>query len=143
MLSGVAHVCGWCMQREHCLCVCHSVCNIVFVALSVVPIEQFLQGALTPCLSTAPEWTCLYCAVHIAPSVWCMPSTSLACVAPTSNMPCCVPSTALFQVLPHATLRAPVPRAARLRRPTPLQHYAYALGGSGMHMILDERGVFR
>uniref|UniRef100_A0ABQ7GPW6 HUA enhancer 2 n=1 Tax=Dunaliella salina TaxID=3046 RepID=A0ABQ7GPW6_DUNSA len=27
--------------------------------------------------------------------------------------------------------------------PTPLQHYAYALGGSGMHMILDERGVFR
>eukprot|EP00967_Tisochrysis_lutea_P090850 scaffold130157_cov20-Tisochrysis_lutea.AAC.1 len=32
---------------------------------------------------------------------------------------------------------------ARTCRPTPLQHYAYALGGSGMHMILDERGIFR
>lgn len=28
-------------------------------------------------------------------------------------------------------------------RPTPLQHYAYPLGGKGMHLILDERGNFR
>ena len=28
-------------------------------------------------------------------------------------------------------------------RPTPLQHYAYALGSSGLHLVLDERGNFR
>ena len=28
-------------------------------------------------------------------------------------------------------------------RPTPLQHYAYALGGSGLHLVLDEKGTFK
>jgi len=28
-------------------------------------------------------------------------------------------------------------------RPTPLQHYMFPAGGDGLHMIVDERGVFR
>ncbi|GFH27512.1 uncharacterized protein HaLaN_25843, partial [Haematococcus lacustris] len=28
-------------------------------------------------------------------------------------------------------------------RPTPLHHYAYALGSKGMHLILDDRGSFK
>jgi ATP-dependent RNA helicase DOB1 len=28
-------------------------------------------------------------------------------------------------------------------RPTPLQHYAFAMGGDGLHLVVDERGVFR
>ncbi len=28
-------------------------------------------------------------------------------------------------------------------RPTPLQHYAYPLGGDGLYLLLDERGNFR
>ena len=28
-------------------------------------------------------------------------------------------------------------------RPTPLQHYLFPAGGDGIHLVVDERGVFR
>lgn len=28
-------------------------------------------------------------------------------------------------------------------RPTPLQHYIFPSGGDGLHLVVDEKGVFR
>ena len=45
-------------------------------------------------------------------------------------------------LLSHHLVLIPLP-LFQLHSPSPAQHYAYALGGSGLHLILDERGTFR
>lgn len=54
-----------------------------------------------------------------------------------------VPNGREFAAWVAATHEAPCHLVSTPHRPTPLQHWAYPLGGDGLHLLVDENGSFR
>jgi ATP-dependent RNA helicase DOB1 len=54
-----------------------------------------------------------------------------------------LPNAAEFAAWVAATHGSPCHVVYTDYRPTPLQHFVFPAGGSGLFMVVDERGVFR